>query len=243
MPELKYKRVLLKFSGEALAGKMGFGIQPAMIRQLTEEIIAAQELGAQIGIVIGGGNIFRGLSAGAQDMDRVRADYMGMLATVINGLALQDALLNRGVACRLFSAIRMEEVAEPMHIRRAKEYLGKGEVLIFSSGTGRPYFSTDSGAALRAAEIGAQVLIKGTKVKGVYDKDPVHYKDAQLYRQLDYQVALEKKLRVMDLTAFSICRDNRIPIIVYNMLQAGNLKKILTGESVGTLVSQGVKND
>jgi len=238
MSAAPYKRVLLKFSGEALAGEKHSGIDFQIVHQIAAEIEIAHHLGVQLGLVIGGGNIFRGLSAAGKEMDRVKADYMGMLATVINALAMQDALETRGLKVRVMSAIQMIEVAEPMIIRHAVEYLERGEIVIFSAGTGRPFFSTDSGAALRAVEIKADAIIKATKVDGVYNKDPEKFTDAVLYPELDYQTAIELQLRVMDLTAFTLCRDNNLPIIVYNMKVPGNLEKVLKGEKIGTLVTR-----
>ncbi len=237
MSKVKYQRVLLKFSGEALAGDRASGIDPAMLNRLCDELVAVKELGIQLGIVIGGGNIFRGLNASQQGMDRVKADYMGMLATVINALAVQDALESRGLKVTVMSAIQMIEVAEPMVVRKAVEYLSKGHIVIFSAGTGRPFFSTDTGAALRAVEIQADAIIKATKVDGVYDKDPVKFSDAQFYRYLDYQTAVEKKLKIMDLTAITLCQDNQLPILVYNMKKPGNLRRLLLGEEIGTIIS------
>lgn len=238
MVKTPYKRVLLKFSGEALAGEKHIGFDPEMINQIAAEIKSASELGVQIGIVFGGGNIFRGLSVAGQAMDRVRADYMGMLATVINALAMQDALEKLGLRVHVFSAIQMIEVAELMIVRDARHYLEQGEIVIFSAGTGRPFFSTDSGAALRAVEIKADAIIKATKVDGVYDKDPEKYPDAKFFERLDYQTAVEKRLKVMDLTAITLCQDNELPIIVYNMKTPGNLRKVLTGEKIGTMITR-----
>jgi len=237
MSRAKYQRVLLKFSGEALAGAKGFGIDPAVLSDVCTEIQAAKELGIELGLVIGGGNIFRGLAASERGMDRVKADYMGMLATVINALAIQDALESRGLKVTVMSAIQMMDVAEPMIIRKAEEYLKKGHIVIFSAGTGRPFFSTDTGAALRAVEIHANAIIKATKVDGVYDKDPVKHPDATMFKTLDYQTAVEKQLKVMDLTAITLCKDNNLPILVYNMNVKGNLHRLLTGEKIGTLIS------
>ncbi|MCD6440444.1 MAG: UMP kinase [Candidatus Marinimicrobia bacterium] len=239
MSKVKYQRVLLKFSGEALAGTRASGIDLAMLNRLCDELAEVEVLGIQLGIVIGGGNIFRGLNASQQGMNRVKADYMGMLATVINALAVQDALETRGLKVTVMSAIQMLEVAEPMVIRKAVEYLSKGHIVIFSAGTGRPFFSTDTGAALRAVEIQADAIIKATKVDGVYDKDPVKFSDAQFYRHLDYQTAVEKKLQIMDLTAITLCQDNQLPILVYNMKTPGNLRRLLLGEEIGTIISGG----
>lgn len=233
-----YKRVLLKFSGEALAGEKHIGFDPEMIRQIANEIKSAADLGVQMGIVFGGGNIFRGLSVAGQAMDRVKADYMGMLGTVINALAMQDALEKLGLRVHVFSAIQMIEVAELMIVRNARKYLDRDEIVIFSGGTGRPFFSTDTGAALRAVEIKAEAIIKATKVDGVFDKDPEKNADARFYDRLDYQTAVEKRLKVMDLTAITICQDNDLPIIVYNMKIRGNLRKVLTGEKTGTIIKR-----
>lgn len=239
MSSIPYKRILLKFSGEALAGDKHFGIDGEILERIAAEIAEARGLGVQPGIVLGGGNIFRGLAASQRGMDRVKADYMGMLATVINALALQDALESLGVPTRVMSAIQMIEVAEPMIIRRAIAYLNAGEVVIFSAGTGRPFFSTDTGAALRAVEIGADAIIKATKVEGVYDRDPEKHRNAHYYRSLTYRTAVEKQLKVMDQTAITLCRDNNLPILVFNMKKKGNLKRLLTGASIGTIITGG----
>jgi len=239
MTTTPYHRVLLKFSGEALSGEKGSGIDAAVIDQLTYEIISASELGIELGLVIGGGNIFRGISASQRGMNRIKADYMGMLATVINALAVQDALESKGAQVTIMSAIQMIEVAEPMAVRKALEYLSNGQIVIFSAGTGRPFFSTDTAAALRAVEIQADAIVKATKVDGVYDRDPVTYPDAKFYRQLDYQTVVEKRLKVMDLTAITLCQDNHLPILVYNMKVPGNLRRLLLGEEVGTVISGG----
>ena len=239
MLKAKYQRVLLKFSGEALAGGKGFGIDPVVLDEVCTEIQAAKELGIELGIVIGGGNIFRGLAASERGMNRVKADYMGMLATVINALAVQDALESRGLKVTVMSAIQMIDVAEPMIIRKADEYLKSGHIVIFSAGTGRPFFSTDTGAALRAVEIHADAIIKATKVDGVYDKDPVKHSDAVFYKTLDYKTVMENQLKVMDLTAITLCQDNKLPILVYNMNVKNNLCRLLTGEDIGTLIAGG----
>lgn len=231
-----YKRILLKFSGEALAGDKRFGYDPDILNQLGDEIVAAKEVGIEMGIVIGGGNLFRGLDASKNGMNRIRADYIGMLATVMNALAMQDVLESKGLEVRVMSAIQMIEVAEPMIIRLADEYLKKGNVVIFCAGTGRPFFSTDTGAALRAIEIKADAIIKATKVDGVFDKDPEKFPDTHFFREIDYQTAIEKKLKVMDMTAITLCQDNDLPIIVYNMKQSGNLRRLLLGETVGTVI-------
>lgn len=233
---LKYKRILLKLSGEALAGDDGYGINAAMLDRYAEEIRQALDLGAEVALVIGGGNIFRGVSAAAADMDRVQADHMGMLATVINALAFQDALERKGIFTRLMSAIKMEQVAEPFIRRRAIRHLEKGRVVIFGAGTGNPYFTTDTAASLRAVEIEADVIIKGTRVDGVYDSDPEKNPAAEMFRNISYLDVLKKNLRVMDLTAITLCSENRLPIVVMNMNVADNLAGLLQGRQVGTLV-------
>jgi len=238
---VSYKRVLLKLSGEMLAGEDGFGINPNVIRRFAEEIYEVQQMGIELAIVIGGGNIFRGLAGASQGMDRAHADYMGMLATVINGLALQDALEGVGCITRVMSAIGVDEIAEPYIRRRAMRHLEKGRVIIFAAGTGNPYFSTDTGAALRAAEIHADVILKGTKVDGVYDKDPAKHADAVRYDSLQHRQILEQGLRVMDSTAASLCMDNDIPLIVFNLAEHGNIKRLLHGEKVGTLIQSVAK--
>ncbi|HOV24083.1 MAG TPA: UMP kinase [Candidatus Marinimicrobia bacterium] len=238
MASIPYKRVILKFSGEALAGEKQVNFDPDIIRQIAGEIKSAADLGVQMGIVFGGGNIIRGSSGVGKSLDRIKADYMGMLATVINALAMQDALEKLGLRVHVFSAIQMIEVAELMIIRNARKYLDQGEIVIFSAGTGQPFFSTDSGAALRAVEVQAEAIIKATKVDGVYDKDPEKFSDAQFYDRLDYQTAIEKRLKFMDLAAITICQDNDLPIIVYNMKTPGNLRKVLTGEQIGTLITR-----
>lgn len=236
-----YKRVLLKLSGEMLAGDDGFGINPNVIRRFAEEIYEVQQMGIELAIVIGGGNIFRGLAGASQGMDRAHADYMGMLATVINGLALQDALEGVGCQTRVMSAIEVDEIAEPYIRRRALRHMEKGRVIIFAAGTGNPYFSTDTGAALRAAEIGADVILKGTKVDGVYDKDPAKHDDAVRYEALEHKEILDQGLRVMDSTAASLCMDNNIPMVVFNLSETGNIKRLLNGEKVGTLIVTAAK--
>ncbi len=233
---LKYKRVLLKLSGEALMGDQGFGIDPQVVLRIAAEIKDVHSLGVQIAIVIGGGNIFRGLKASAQGFDRVSADHMGMLATVINALALQDALEKMDVFTRVQSAIEMKEVAEMFIRRRAIRHLEKGRVVIFAAGTGNPYFSTDTTAALRAMEVKAEVILKATKVDGIYDADPVKVKDAKLYSEISYIDVLTQGLGVMDSTAISLCKDNRVPIIVFNIKSRGNIKRVIQGEKIGSLV-------
>lgn len=242
MPESIYKRVLLKFSGEVLAGDKEFGIDSNTVREIASEIVEATSTGVQMGIVIGGGNIFRGLNAKDSEIDRATGDQMGMLATIINSLAMQDALEKKGIKTRAMTAIKMDEISEPYIRRRAVRHLERGRVVLFSAGTGSPYFTTDTAAALRSIEIGAEILIKGTKVDGVYDSDPEKNADAKLIPELKYMDILEKNLRVMDSTAISLCMENNLPIKVYNMKTPGNLIKLLTGENIGSTVS-GVKND
>jgi uridylate kinase len=232
-----YKRVLLKLSGEALMGEQQFGVDPAVVVRIAEDVKGIQKLGVETAIVIGGGNIFRGLAASARGMDRATADYMGMLATVINGLALQDALEQAGVLTRVVTAIEMRAVAEPFIRRRAIRHLEKGRVVIFAAGTGNPYFTTDTAAALRAMEIKADVILKGTKVDGVYTADPMLDKTATKYSSISYLQVLERQLRVMDATAISLCMDNRLPIVVFNMRAAGSIRQVVMGEPVGTTVS------
>ncbi len=236
MPAKKYKRVLLKLSGESLMGKMNYGIDPEIVEYIAGEVAKAVKSGIEMGIVIGGGNIFRGLSASKQGIGRNTGDYMGMLATVINSLALQSALEKKGIYTRLQSAIRMEEIAEPLIIRRASRHLEKKRVVIFAAGTGEPFFTTDTAAALRAIEINADVIIKGTRVDGVYDSDPEKNKNAKMFRELSYSEVLEKKLRIMDLTAITLCQENKLPILVFNMNKKDNLKKLLSGQNIGTIV-------
>lgn len=235
--KVKYKRVLLKLSGEALAGNQGFGIESNTILEISKEIAEVHELGVQIAVIVGGGNFFRGLQASAKGMDRATADYIGMLATVMNALSLQYFLEKIGVSTRVQSAITMQEVAEPYIRRRAIRHLEKGRVVIFGAGTGNPFFSTDTAAALRALEIGAEVILKATKVDGVYDSDPKLNPDAQLYEKLSYIEVLNKGLEVMDSTAISLCMDNSIPIIVFNLLKKGNIKKVILGEQIGTIIN------
>lgn len=235
--ENKYRRILLKLSGEALMGDKEFGVDTSVINSIAREIKEVHNLGVQVAVVIGGGNIFRGVSASAKGMDRAQADYVGMLATVINALMLQDALEKNGVFTRVISAIEMKELAEPYIRRRAVRHLEKGRVIIFAAGTGNPYFTTDTAASLRAMEIGADVILKGTKVDGVYDKDPMKEKDARRYESLKFIDVLKDGLKVMDATAISLCMDNSLPIIVFSIKGAGNLMKIVKGESIGTIVS------
>ena len=239
MPELKYRRVLLKISGEALAGDQEYGISTDVVRFLAGEVEEVHRLGVQLGMVIGGGNIFRGLVASAKGMDRSSADYMGMLATVMNGLALQDALEKVGVDTRVQTAIEMREVAEPFIRRRALRHLEKGRVVIFVGGTGNPYFTTDTAAALRAMEINAEVVFKATKVDGVYTADPKTDPTAQKFDELTYIEVLSRRLKVMDSTAISLCMDNRFPIVIFNLLERGCLAQLVHGARVGTLVRGG----
>jgi len=233
----KIRRVVLKLSGEALVGNMGYGIDPVVNNSIAAQISEVHGKNTQIAIVIGGGNIFRGLAAATSGMDRSTADYMGMLATVLNGLALQDALEKAGVKTRVMTAIEMQELAEPYIKRRAIRHLEKGRVVIFVSGTGNPYFTTDTAAALRAVEIDADMILKATKVDGVYTKDPVKHKSAKKFDKLDYMEVLAKKLKVMDATAVSLCMDNDLPIVVFNIKKKGNLKKAVEGKKIGTLIS------
>ena len=233
---LKYRRILLKLSGEALMGKEDYGIDPEVIRALAREIIEAQKAGAQIGLVIGGGNIFRGAGLAAAGMDRVTGDHMGMLATVINSLAMQDALEKLGTYARVMSAIKINEVCEDYIRRRAVRHLEKGRIAIFAAGTGNPFFTTDSAAALRATEIGAELLLKATKVDGIYDSDPMKNPGARRFDYLDYDDVIQRNLQVMDTAAFALCRDNAIPLRIYDMMQPRALMRILRGEPLGTLV-------
>jgi len=234
----RYRRILLKLSGESLLGDKTFGIDRKFTDYLAAEIKQVHELGVQVSAVVGGGNIFRGVSDTAQGMDRVSADYMGMLATVINGVALQDALERAGVYTRVMSAIEMREVAEPFIRRRAIRHLEKERVVIFAGGTGNPYFSTDTAAALRAMEIKAEIILKGTKVDGIYDSDPMDNPKAKMFERLTYFEVLQRGLKVMDTTAISLCMENRLPIIVYNLKKKGSLKQILMGGKVGTMVEE-----
>ena len=237
MPEPVFKRILLKLSGEALAANQGFGVDPSRIHEVAAELADVQRLGIQIAVVVGGGNFFRGVAIQAKTMDRVSADHMGMLATVINALALQDALEKQGVHTRVQSAIEMNQVAEPFIRRRAMRHLEKGRVVIFAGGTGNPYFSTDTAASLRAMEIKADAILKATKVDGVYDADPMLVKDAKMFQTITYLDVLSKGLKVMDATAISLCRDNNLPIIIFNLNNHGNIRRVVLGEKVGSLVS------
>ncbi len=237
MNELKYKRVLLKLSGESLMGKQGFGISAEVLDFFSDEVKKVHDVGVQLGIVIGGGNIYRGLSASSQGIHRATGDQMGMLATVINSLALQNAIEKKGIITRLMSAIEMEAIAEPYIRRRAIRHLEKGRVVIFGGGTGHPYFSTDTAASLRAVEIGADVIVKGTRVDGVYDSDPEKNPDALKFESISYIDILKKNLRIMDLTAVSLCQENNLPMMVFNMDVPGNLLKLVKGEQIGTFIS------
>src|ERR1700733_12520330 len=233
----KYERILLKLSGEAMAGPASFGIDPERVKDLAAEIAAVPQKGIQLGVVVGGGNIFRGIALAAKNMDRVTGDHMGMLATVINSLALQDALEQIGQHTRVMSAIQMHQVAEPYIRRRAIRHLEKNRIVIFAAGTSNPYFSTDTAATLRALEIKAEVIAKATKVDGVFDKDPLKFPDAVQYREITYLEVLAKTLGVMDATAVAMCRDNKLPIIVFNLTTTGNIMRMSMGEPVGTLIS------
>jgi len=233
----KYRRVVIKLSGEGLAGDVGFGIAPAVIRGVAEEIREVHGLGVQIAIVIGGGNIIRGVAASQEGMDRATADYMGMMAGVINGVALQDALEKADVPTRVLSALEIKEVAEPYIRRRAIRHLEKGRIVIFAAGTGNPYFTTDTAAALRAAEVHADLIMKATKVDGVYSADPHREASAQRFESLGYEEAIRRNLQFMDQTAIQLCRQNGLPIVVFDMTVPGNIRKVVTGESVGTLVA------
>jgi uridylate kinase len=238
-----YGRLLLKLSGEVLAGPAGFGIDAEKVRSLATEVAEVARTGSQIGLVVGGGNFFRGVAAAAKNMDRVAGDHMGMLATVINALALQDALEKQGVPTRVMTAIAMQQVAEPYIRRRAVRHLEKGRIVIFAAGTSNPYFSTDTAAALRALEIKADVLAKGTRVDGVYDKDPLKFTDAVRYDAVDYTEVLSRSLAVMDASAVAMCRDNRLPILVFNLNTAGNIMRMSRGEPLGTLITTVAGNE
>tara|TARA_Y100001954_G_scaffold194664_1_gene210195 strand:+ start:884 stop:1591 length:708 start_codon:yes stop_codon:yes gene_type:complete len=234
---MKYKRILLKLSGEALMGNKQFGIDNNRLMQYAEEIREIADLGVEICIVIGGGNIFRGVQAERGGMERTQGDYMGMLATMINSMALQAALESVGLFTRLQSAIEMKQIAEPFIKRKAVRHLEKGRIVIFGSGTGNPFFTTDSAASLRAIEIDAEVILKGTRVDGIYDKDPEENASAKKFDTITFDEAYEKNLKVMDMTAFTLCKENELPVIVFNMNKTGNLKKVVTGEEIGTLVT------
>ncbi|MBN1828368.1 MAG: UMP kinase [Deltaproteobacteria bacterium] len=234
-----YKRILLKLSGEALLGRNVFGIDINVIKAIAVEIREIRDMGVEIGIVIGGGNIFRGVEVSTRGIDRASGDYMGMLATVMNSLALQNALEKEGVETRVQTAIEMRAIAEPFIKRRAVRHLEKGRIVIFAGGTGNPYFTTDTAASLRAMEIQAEVILKATKVDGIYDKDPVHHSDACLFREINYTDILSRNLRVMDATAISLCRENRMPIVVFNLERRGNIKGVILGKPIGTRVGVG----
>ncbi len=236
LPKPAFQRILLKLSGEALVGEMEYGISPAVVQKLAAEVKDVRELGVEVAIVIGGGNIYRGVAASAQGMDRASADYMGMLATVINSLALQDALEKMDVFTRVMSAIEIYQVAEPYIRRRAVRHLEKGRVVIFAGGTGNPFFTTDTAAALRAMEVKAEVILKGTKVDGVYNTDPLIHKKAKRFEKLSYLEVLQRGLKIMDAPAISLCMDNHLPIIVFNLTEKGNIKRVVLGQKVGTII-------
>jgi len=233
----KYKRVLLKLSGEALMGDQSFGISPAMLTYVADEVKAVHDLGVEIAVVVGGGNIFRGVKATSFGMERTSADHMGMLATVMNSLALQDAMEKIGLQTRVQTAISMHEVAEPYILRRALRHLEKGRIVIFAAGTGNPYFTTDTAAVLRAQEVHAEVLLKATKVNGLYDADPVENADAAFIASISYMKVLERQLKVMDMTAISLAMDNNLPLVVFNLKESNNIRKVICGQHVGTLIS------
>jgi len=235
----RYQRVLLKIGGEALAGNKEYGIEETVLARVALEVKEVQDLGCEVALVLGGGNIFRGVAGSAKGMDRTTADHMGMLATVINSLAMQEALERVGIQTRVMSALVMAQVAEPYIRRRATRHLEKGRIVIFAAGTGNPYFTTDTAASLRAMEIGAQILCKATKVDGVYDADPVRVAEAKRYRELTYIEVLQQNLKIMDSTAISLCMDNDLPILVFSLLEPGNIKRAVLGEPVGTLVHGG----
>jgi uridylate kinase len=235
---LRYRRVLLKLSGEALMGTASFGIDPEVVRVLSDEIAAVHALGVELALVVGGGNIFRGVKAASAGMDRVSGDHMGMLATLINSLALQDQLEQRGIQTRVLSAIEIRQVAEPFIRRRAMRHLEKGRVIILAAGTGNPYFTTDSAAALRAMEVKAEVLLKATKVDGIYDADPLANPKARKFERISYREVLERGLKVMDSTAISLCMDNRLPIVVFNIREDGNIGRVIRGEPIGSVVTE-----
>lgn len=235
-PTLKYKKILLKLSGEALQGPDGYGISSKALEAISDEIAEVYGLGAEIAVVIGGGNIFRGVKGAETGIDRSTGDYMGMLATVINALALQDSLEKNGILTRVQTALEIKQVAEPYIRRRAIRHLEKGRVVIFAAGTGNPFFTTDTAATLRALEIGADLILKATKVDGVYNKDPMKHKDAVKFKELTYMEVLQKELKIMDATAISLCMQGNIPIIVFNLFERGNIKKVITGKEIGTKV-------
>jgi uridylate kinase len=235
---LRYRRVLLKLSGEALMGTSSFGIDPDVVRILSDELAAVHAMGVQLALVVGGGNIFRGVKAASAGMDRVSGDHMGMLATLINSLALQDQLEQRGIQTRVLSALEIRQVAEPFIRRRAIRHLEKGRVIILAAGTGNPYFTTDSAAALRAMEVKAEVLLKATKVDGIYSADPVKDKTATKFDRITYREVLERGLKVMDATAISLCMDNKLPIVVFDIRQDGNIRRVIRGDAIGSVVSE-----
>jgi len=237
MSELVFKRILLKLSGEALAANQGFGVDSVRVHEIAAELQEVHALGVEIAIVVGGGNFFRGVAEQAQEMDRVSADHMGMLATMINALALQDALEKQGVFTRVMSAIEMNQVAEPFIRRRAIRHLEKGRLVIFGAGTGSPYFSTDTAASLRAMEVKADAILKATKVDGIYDADPVKVKDAKMFDNISYLDVIKRGLKVMDTTAITLCRDNNLPIVIFNLNKRGNIRRVITGEKIGSLIS------
>lgn len=236
LPRPAFQRILLKLSGEALVGDLEYGISPPVVHDVAEEIKEVRDLGVEVAIVIGGGNIYRGVAASAEGMDRASADYMGMLATVINSLALQDALEKMDILTRVLSAIEIHQVAEPYIRRRAIRHLEKGRVVIFAGGTGNPYFTTDTTAALRAMEIKAQVILKATKVDGVYDADPMIHRGAKKFKQLSYIELLKRSLKIMDATAVSLCMDNHLPVIIFNLKEKGNIKRAVLGQKIGTVI-------
>ncbi len=233
---MAYKRILLKLSGEALMGKEGYGIDPATMRDIAEQVKSVRETGVTVAIVVGGGNIYRGMRAEDQGIDRATGDYMGMIATLMNSLALQDNLERLGLPTRVQTALQMSQIAEPYIRRRAIRHLEKERIVIFAGGTGNPFFTTDTAAALRAAEIGADVILKATRVNGVYDKDPELHKDAVFFPEITYMEVLERNLRVMDATAISLCMENKLPIIVFNLRDKNNMRRVVLGESIGTIV-------
>ena len=238
MADPKYRRVLLKLSGEFLAGDQEFGIDPARASYLANEIKSIHEIGTEIGLIIGAGNIFRGMEAASKGMDRVTGDYLGMLATIMNAIAVQDALEKSGCETRTLSAINISQIAEPYIRRRAIRHIEKGRIVIIAGGTGNPFFTTDSAAALRATELGTEIVLKGTKVDGVFNKDPVKHKDAKQYDQISYDSILHDNLRVMDLTAITLCKENKLPINVFNINYSGSLKELIMGAKIGTLVTE-----
>ncbi len=233
---MKYNRILLKLSGESLMGDKSYGIDPDKVNEFVHEIKTIYDKGIEIGLVIGGGNIFRGLSAAGQQMNRTQGDFMGMLATVINGMALQSVLLQNGIDAELLSGIKIDKIADEVTPLKAKQALSGGKIVIFSGGTGNPFFTTDTGAVLRALEIDADAILKGTRVDGIYDKDPEKYEDAVKYEKISYEEALQKELKVMDSTAFALAKDNNLPIVVFDMNTKGNLVKVISGDKIGTLV-------